>query len=333
MKTKVLLMHLDAETITKLNLTLNNLNSTKFNGIISMNVPDDRIFRDTLPIKVGNMFNTHNQIVVENIYSDTNKTLLQRVYHHGSERVFIRLGYPKDFVVNSATLEVGTEDYNYTAWLEDSFDKNALSIYLTKNDILYRFLEATPDVIDKIDNKFFKYIRHLENNEDLNGTNFKTGFYSINGPLVNGPIVDSVEGMLEVYITSDINFFILYVTSAESNQSIYIRTYYKGVYSSWWKSDTLPYYQNAENHLSIKESFYQYSAISGSYLSAGTGMNASNVRMTMLSPDDAPIYTMMFPTSFTMQGTFPLVGQYGIARREWKLNRPNGILKNADRWG
>ena len=157
MKSKTLLMHLDAETITKLNLTMNNLNSNVFNGIISMNVPDDRIFKDTLPIEIGDAFNTHHQIVVENIYSDTNKTLLQRIYYRGSERVFIRLGYPKDFVVNSTTLEVGTEDYNYTAWLEDSFDKGALSIYLTKNDLLYRFLEATPDIVDKIDNKFFKY--------------------------------------------------------------------------------------------------------------------------------------------------------------------------------
>ena len=335
MKSKVLLMHLDADTIVSSNLTLNKLNSNSFNGIISMNVPNDRAFKDTMPYQVGDAYEVNYQIVVENIYSDADNTLLQKLYYRDSDRVFIRLGYPKNYIIDSVTPVVGTDDYNYTTWIEDSFDKSLLDNYVTKDQLLNRFLPSTTEINDRIDNKYFKYIRHLEIDEDLNGSNFKTGFYSVNGTVVNGPTTSAIEGMLEVYMTSEMNFYILYITSPTAIQNMYIKTYNRGNggRTDWWKPEEMSFYDDINNHAVGHDNVWRTSIISGSYLSAGTGTNESSTRMSALSPDDAPIYTMRFPNSFALSGSYLLIEPYGIARREWVYVYTNGTTKNTGRWG
>ena len=136
-------------------------------------------------------------------------------------------------------------------------------------------------------------------------------------------------------MTSEMNFYILYITSPSAIQNMYIRTYNRGNggRTDWWKPEEITFYDSINNHVVGHDNFWRTSIVSGSYLSAGTGLNSSATRVTGLSPDDAPIYAMMFPNSLTLSGSFPLNGQYGIARREWVYVYANGTTKNTGRWG
>ena len=167
MKSKIIV-----RDITSQDISLNDLNNPMYNGILSFQFDQNYPYPESLPSKLNGIEKGRISTVIENIYDDSTKVLLQKMYYDGSDyRVFYRIGYPKNYKIDNIT--VGINDYNYTTLSEDSFNNNKLDYYILKNEANVKYLQDTPEWRNKIA-KYFTY-KTLILNGDFN-TPRATGF-------------------------------------------------------------------------------------------------------------------------------------------------------------
>ena len=342
MKSKIIV-----RDITSQDISLNDLNNPMYNGILSFQFDQNYPYPESLPSKLNGIEKGRISTVIENIYDDSTKVLLQKMYYDGSDyRVFYRIGYPKNYKIDNIT--VGINDYNYTTWSEDSFNNNKLDYYILKNEANVKYLQDTPEWRNKIA-KYFTY-KTLILNGDFN-TPRETGFYAVSGVCPNVPTAlasTSIGGMLEVFDTSVSTTQVLYVTVPFSHQRIYFRFLNKGTNSwgNWVICDYIDPYINRDVEINNHINTWNADVVHYSYLSSGTGNNETLRGWQWLSPNgamrDEPIYTMTFPVS-ARTGILndnslrcDLTTTFGIARRSWRQTYYNhGAIRDVEvgRWG
>ena len=338
MKSKIIV-----RDITSQDISLNELNNPMYNGILSFQFDKTYSYPESLPSKLNGMEKGRISTVIENIYDDSTKVLLQKMYYDGSDyyRVFYRIGYPKNYKIDNIT--VGINDYNYTTWSEDSFNNTKLNYYILKNEANSKYLQDTPEWRSKIA-KYFTY-KALILNGDFN-TSRETGFYAVSGVCPNVPTAlasTSIGGILEVFDTSVSTTQVLYVTVPFSHQRIYFRFLNKGTNSwgNWVICDYIDPYINRDAEINNHINTWNADVVHYSYLSSGTGNNETLTGEQWLSPNDEPIYTMTFPTAAMRMrsnatGSSNFTGTFGIARRSWRQTYyNNGSPRDVEvgRWG
>lgn len=340
MKSKIIV-----RDITSQDISLNDLNNPMYNGILSFQFDKTYPYPESLPSKLNGIEKGRISTVIENIYDDSNKVLLQKMYYDGSNyRVFYRIGYPKNYKIDNIT--VGINDYNYTTWSEDSFDNTNYNIklnsYILKNEANSKYLQDTSEWRNKIA-KYFTY-KALILNGDFNAPR-ETGFYAVSGVCSNVPTVlnsISIGGMLEVFDTSVSTVQVLYVTVPFSYQRIYFRFLNKGTNSwgNWVICDYIDPYINRDVEINNHINTWHNDVVQYSYLSSGTGNNVTLAGGQWLSPNDEPIYTMTFPVTakFHTEGSLAVdfTSIFGIARRSWRQTYYNfGVVRDLEvgRWG
>ena len=333
MKSKIIV-----RDITSQNISLNDLNSQRFNGILSFNFDKEYPYIDSLPDKLASMSLSRISTVIENIYDSTNDVLLQKMYYDGSRyRVFSRIGYPKNYKINNTT--VGVNDYNYTPWVEDSFDNSKLNYYILKNEADTNYLQDTVAWRDKV-SKFFSY-KSLILNGDFN-TSRDTGFYSVSGIFTNTPATlsgISIGGMLEIFDTSVSTTQILYTSTPFTHQRIYFRFLNKSTntWGEWTICDYIDPYINRDVEINNHLNTWHTDVVHYLYLSTSTGTSETNTH-SWLSPNDEPIYNMTFPLAIdvTIGSSVNFTGTFGIARRNLRQTYYNfGAVRDIEvgRWG